>query len=339
MVTVKRVVAWSVVFISIVTNSLYALSIKAYTTTEKPSIQDDKNFISDMISSYPEIISLVDSMGLGRMESSDKKLSLILPRDWKRIESKTPNVISLIDKSAELTVSKIEISSENMDRYSPENILTIFAMSLIGKSGHTYDKLRVIKSGKRVMTSIHIVEENNSNIAEHYYTMQIIKNHIYLIGVSVNPAYEQLGKFLSELAIYSLWTEEMIPTSVSQEVYDEEYNKLVTSISDPQISLNIDSDDEKAIDITDSIPSSTKRIYASTTTYRAFSDDTLSIRWYRYIDNRLVLIKKESRDVVGSEFVYSYLEYSRGDFPIGRYRVVFDLDGMISKVKNFEIVE
>jgi len=337
--TLIRVIIKLILFTFIVTNNLSALSMKAFKVADKPSSQDDKNFISDMISSYPEIISLVDGMRLGRVESSDGSLSLILPTTWRRLKSSSPIVISLRDKSIELTVSKIEISSENMDRYKPENILTIYAMSLIGKNGHTYDKLRVIKSGKRVMTSIHIVEREDGDTIEHYYTMQMIKNHIYLIGASVNPAYEQLGKFLSELALYSLWIEEMIPTSVSLELYNRVSDKLVTGISNPQISLSIDSDDERAIDITDSMPSNVEKIYASITTYRAFADEVLSIKWYRYIDGKHVLIKEESREIVGSEFIYSYLEYSKGDFPTGRYRVIFSLDEFVSKVKDFEIMK
>lgn len=280
MVTIGKVVAWSIIFTFVMTTNLYASSIKTYKSADKPSSQDDKNFISDMVSSYPEIISLVDDLKLGRVESSDGKLSLILPTAWKSDERSTPQVISLVGKSAALIVSKVEISSENMDRYSPENILTIYAMSLIGKNGHTHDKLRVIKSGKRVMTSMHILETKGNHTIEYYYTMQLTKGRIYLIGVSVNPAYEQLGKFLSELALYSLLIEEMEPMSVSSEAYDE----LPTSLSKPHISLSIDSDNEKAIGIANNIPSNVDKIYASTTTDRLFANETLSIKWYRYFE-------------------------------------------------------
>jgi len=324
MVTIGRVVKWSIIFAFILMSNLSALSIEEY---DIPSGKDDEYFLSDMLNSYPEITSLVEEMELSRVEIDGNNLSLMLPTTWMRLESSSPIVISLIDKHAKLSVSKIDISSENINRYSPENILTIYAMSLIGKNGHTYDKLRVIKSGKRVMTSIHIVEKNSSYIVEHFYTMQMIDNYIYLICVSVNPAYGQLGKFLSELALNSLYIKDSIVKS----------NDLLTTIADVQISKAIDLNSQSAVDITNTIPSNIEKIYASTTTYRAFADEVLTIKWYAYIDDKFILIKEENRDVVGSEFIYSYLKYSRGDFPIGKYRVVFSLGEYVVKVKDFTI--
>jgi len=324
--TLNQTIIRFILFTLIIANNLFALSIKEFDEVSK---KDDANFISDMQSSYPEIISLIDEMKLDRVESSDGDLSLILPTTWSSIKGKSPIAIDLNHKSAKLTVSKINISLENLTKYKAENILTIYAMSLVGKNAHIHNRFRVIKSGKRVMTSIHIVEKNDKVIMEHYYTMQIIKNHIYLIGVSVNPTYEQLGKFLSELALYSLWTKEVTTNS----------KDLVTNIEKPQISLAIDLDNERAIDIRDTIPSNREKIYASTTTYRAFADEVLTIKWYAYIDNNFTLIKEESRDLVGSEFIYSYLEYSKGNFPIGRYRVVFSLGEYETKVKDFTIVD
>jgi len=99
----------------------------------------------------------------------------------------------------------------------------------------------------------------------------------------------------------------------------------VISIDPPKVSIGIDVQNEKPLNVTETIPSTTPIIYASGFSHNAFADDKVSIEWYFYKGGKLILIKKQAIDATGYEFIYTSLKNKQGNFPPGQYAVVFQI--------------
>lgn len=111
----------------------------------------------------------------------------------------------------------------------------------------------------------------------------------------------------------------------------------VTYIETPKISTGIDIDNEMPVNIVKKIPKNQKVIYASAFSHNALAEDTVTITWYYYKGKKAILIKKETKDATGHEFVYSSLESKNGIFPAGWYAVVFRLGLAKQKYVYFNV--
>ena len=112
----------------------------------------------------------------------------------------------------------------------------------------------------------------------------------------------------------------------------------VISIDPPKVSTSLDVANKKAVNVTDTIPSTTPTIYASGFSHNAFADDEVSVKWYFYKEKKLILIKKQTIDATGYEFIHASLKSKQGNFPLGQYAVVFQINMGEPIVTYFDVV-
>ena len=112
------------------------------------------------------------------------------------------------------------------------------------------------------------------------------------------------------------------------------------SVSDLQISYEMDSQHNKPLRITKTITADTKRIFASVWVKEALADTQFSMKWYRYQgeESTEVLYQYDVK-LKGTQFAYSAISLPDGhSFSAGEYFVDVILGGQVVASSSFEVL-
>ena len=184
----------------------------------KPSATDDENIIAKVLSNYSISKEDIKSLELYRQDSLDSQISLILPTSWKRYAQESPIVFNLKNKNQEIIVAKKRIKKELLLKHTPKKIIKMYLSNLVKKNDTVFTKLKVGEFKDYTIAFINVYSKNRAKESANFYNIFLSKNGtLVLVEVIVDKSNLNLGKFLSELSMVSLWTKDIYcPTKVEQ---------------------------------------------------------------------------------------------------------------------------
>jgi len=182
----------------------------------QPTAIDDERILDDVLEQIPSAKALLRSLDLKRVDAKDHSFSVIVPENWQVYATKAPTILFLKQTgthkiNAEFLVTVIPIGEKFTKTHTPKETVEVYVHELLARLKESNQLIKPLKSitlPDKTIGSYMIQETISGMEIYQFHVLQFMGDKLYDISVFVDKQAYTLGKFLSTLALYSLWVKE-----------------------------------------------------------------------------------------------------------------------------------